>query len=97
MLFGISLCEGAFSIFYAIGVWSYRQESTEAAHMGRVAGITGAIFKLLMPPVLFLAGILTDAETVAAACWLAAGLNLGAAVFLSTVAGWGLPRRMATA
>ncbi|SFS13311.1 MFS transporter [Yoonia litorea] len=93
LLFIISFFEGAFSIFYAIGVWSYRQESTEAAHMGRVAGITGAIFKLLMPPVIFLAGVLTDAEAVAAAFWLAASLNIAAAIFLTTVAGWGWPRR----
>lgn len=97
LFFVISFVEGAFSIFYAIGVWSYRQESTEAAHMGRVAGITGAIFKLLMPPVILLAGLLTDAEAVTAAFWLAAGLNIAAALFLTTVAGWGWPHRAATA
>ena len=29
--------------------------------MGRVAGLTGAIFKLGMPPVIILAGVLSDA------------------------------------
>ncbi len=93
ILFIISFIEGAVSIFYDIGIWSYRQESTAAAHMGRVAGITGAIFKLGMPPVIFLAGWLADADALTSVFLLSTGLFIGAALFLSLVAGWGLPRR----
>ncbi len=94
ILFVISFLEGAVSIFYNIGIWSYRQESTEAAHMGRVAGITGAIFKLLMPPVIFLSGWLADADAINSVFVMATGLFVAAALFLSFVARWGWPRRV---
>lgn len=97
ILFVVSFCEGAVSIFYDIGIWSYRQESTEAAHMGRVAGITGAIFKLGMPPVIFLAGWLADANALTSVFVLATSLFVTAALFLSFIAGWGWPRRTAQA
>ena len=90
----ISFAQGAVTLFYDIGIWSYRQESTEAAHMGRVAGITGAIFKLLMPPVIFLAGWLADAEAIMSVFIMAALINIAAALFLSYAAGWGWPRRL---
>ena len=90
----ISFAQGAVNLFYDIGIWSYRQESTEAAHMGRVAGITGAIFKLLMPPVIFFAGWLADAEAITSVFVMAALINIAAALFLSYVAGWGWPRRL---
>ena len=92
VLFVVSFVEGAVSIFYDIGIHSYRQESTEGAHMGRVAGITGAIFKLLMPPVIFLAGWLADADAMTSVFVMATGLFIGAAVFLTVIAGWGWPR-----
>lgn len=94
LIFVLSFAEGAVMLFYDIGVWSYRQESTDAAHMGRVSGITGAIFKLMMPPVILLAGWLADAEAIAAVFWMAAALNVAAALFLSYIAGWGWPRRI---
>lgn len=93
VLFVISFLEGAVMLFYDIGIWSYRQESTEAAHMGRVAGITGAIFKLLMPPVIFLAGWLADAEALGSVFIMAAAINIVAAIHLSLWAKWGLPGR----
>ena len=93
ILFVISFVEGAVSIFYDIGIWSYRQESTEGRHMGRVAGSTGAIFKLLMPPVIFLAGWLADADAITSVFLMATGLFVAAALFLSFIAGWGWPRR----
>lgn len=92
LIYVLSFLEGALSLFFAIGVWSYRQETTAAAHMGRVAGLTGAIFKLLMPPVIILAGVLADADAVAHVFALAAGINAVAALFLVFVARWGLPR-----
>ena len=38
------------------GVWSYRQEATPTALIGRVSGLTGSLFKLLMPLALVLGG-----------------------------------------
>ncbi len=85
--------DGAVSLFFAISIWAYRQESVSAQHMGRVAGITGAIFKIGMPPVILLAGWMTDVGALGPVFWLAAGIMVLAAAFLSLVAGWGLPRR----
>ncbi|OJI41194.1 Major Facilitator Superfamily protein [Vibrio vulnificus] len=36
-------------LYSSICIWSYRQEAFEEQHLGRVAGITGSLFKLLMP------------------------------------------------
>ncbi|MFQ6546750.1 MFS transporter [Aestuariibius sp. 2305UL40-4] len=90
----LSFVEGALALFFNVGIWSYRQETVEAAHMGRVAGITGAIFKIGMPPVIILAGILSDTGWLIAAFALAAAINAAAALFLAYVAGWGWPRRL---
>lgn len=88
----LSFADGLVATIYAIGIWSYRQETITAEHMGRVAGLTGAIFKIGMPPIIILAGWLADANAVAQAFWLACGINALAALFLMFVAGWGLPR-----
>jgi MFS family permease len=92
VLGALSFVEGGLSLFFAIGVWSYRQESTAARHMGRVAGLTGAIFKIGMPPVILLSGILSDAGNLAAVFALAAAINVGAALYLAYPARWGWPR-----
>lgn len=91
----LSLIEGFGAIFFAIGIWSRRQETTAAAVMGRVAGITGAIFKIGMPPVIFLAGVLSDAGSITSVFVMAAAINIAAALFLATLGGWGWPRRAA--
>lgn len=44
-------------IVFNVFVWTYRQESTDVEHIGRVAGITGSIFKLLLPVALIVFGI----------------------------------------
>lgn len=52
-------------------IWSYRYETTPAALIGRVSGITGSIFKLGMPFAIFGSGFLTSAAgaaTVFATC-----------------------------
>lgn len=87
----LSFLEGGISLLFAIGVWSYRQESTDAQHMGRVAGLTGAIFKVGMPPVIILAGILSDVSNLTNVFILAAAINVLAALFLVYRAGWGWP------
>jgi len=91
-LFVLSFLEGALSLFFAIGVWSYRQESTAAVHMGRVAGITGAIFKIGMPPVILLAGVLSDTGALSWVFGLACAINVVAALFLVAIGRWGWPR-----
>lgn len=92
ILCALSFVEGGLSLFFAIGVWSYRQESTAARHMGRVAGLTGAIFKIGMPPVILAAGVLSDAGSLLAVFALAAAINVGAALYLAYPARWGWPR-----
>ena len=57
--------------------------------MGRVAGLTGAIFKVGMPPVIILAGVLSDGGGLVVAFALAAAINAGAALYLAYPAGWG--------
>lgn len=42
-----------------VGIWSYRQEATPAELIGRVSGLTGSLFKLLMPLALVLGGVLS--------------------------------------
>ncbi len=39
----------AIGLYSSICIWSYRQEAFEEQHLGRVAGITGSLFKLFMP------------------------------------------------
>ena len=39
----------AIGVYSNICIWSYRQEAFEEKNLGRVAGITGSLFKLLMP------------------------------------------------
>ena len=87
----LSFLEGGLSLFFAIGVGSYRQESTAAEHMGRVAGLTGAIFKIGMPPIIVLAGVLADAGSIGAVFALAAAINVAAALYLAYGARWGWP------
>ena len=60
--------------------------------MGRVAGLTGTIFKIGMPPVILLAGVLADAGSLAAVLVVAAAINAAAALFLAYPARWGWPR-----
>lgn len=93
VLCSLSLLEGGLALFFAIGVWSYRQESTEAQHMGRVAGLTGAIFKIGMPPIIILSGAMTDHGSLSAVFCMAAGINICAALFLAYPARWGWPTR----
>jgi len=87
----LSFVEGGLSIFFAIGIWSYRQESTEAEHMGRIAGLTGSIFKLGMPPIIILSGIMSDTGSQNGILFMAASINVSAALFLVYVAKWSWP------
>ena len=92
-LCAVSFVEGGLSLFFAIGIWSYRQETTDAQYIGRIAGLTGSIFKLGMPPIIILTGILGDAGQLQSAFMMAAGINVIAAIFLVFVAKWGIRTR----
>lgn len=48
----INFVFNALGVIFIIYIWTYRQESTDSAHIGRVAGLTGSVFKLLLPVVL---------------------------------------------
>ena len=46
------------SVLGNVCIWGYRQESTDSRFIGRISGLTGSIFKLLMPITLILSGSL---------------------------------------
>ncbi len=48
-LMGAFMWVSAIGVYSSICIWSYRQEVFDEQHLGRVAGITGSLFKLLMP------------------------------------------------
>ena len=48
-LMGAFMWVSAIGVYSSICIWSYRQEAFDEQHLGRVAGITGSLFKLLMP------------------------------------------------
>ncbi|WP_283131707.1 MFS transporter [Enterovibrio norvegicus] len=50
----------AVGLYSSICIWSYRQEAFDVSVLGRVNGITGSLFKLLMPFGLASSGYLTS-------------------------------------
>ncbi|UFJ42356.1 MFS transporter [Brevibacillus humidisoli] len=52
--------EGLFSTVYVICILAFRQESTPAHLIGRVAGLTGSMFKLALPFAIYSAGYVTE-------------------------------------
>lgn len=50
----------AVGLYSSICIWSFRQESFDEQWLGRVAGITGSLFKLLMPIGLAASGYWVD-------------------------------------
>jgi predicted MFS family arabinose efflux permease len=62
----------AVGLFSSICIWTYRQEAFEQQYLGRVAGITGSLFKLLMPVGLAASGyimVIFGVEVVFSACF----------------------------
>jgi MFS family permease len=45
-----------FGMMQSICIWTFRQESTGAAYIGRVSGLTSALFKLGLPIGIFISG-----------------------------------------
>lgn len=61
--FGITVFGlGFVGMIQAICIWSFRQESTPAAYIGRVSGLTGAIFKIGMPVGILISGALVSSH-----------------------------------
>lgn len=54
-------CFGFMTTMQNICIWAYRHETTSAPLIGRVSGMTGAIFKIGVPVALVGAGLLADA------------------------------------
>lgn len=69
------------SVVGSVCIWGYRQESTDSRYIGRISGLTGSIFKLLMPVTLVLSGALSSSWPLA---WL---LSACAGAHLITVVG----------
>lgn len=65
LLCGLTFLEGVISSLMIVTLWSFRQETTDRRLMGRVAGITGSIFKLGVPPMIILFGVVATNKSVA--------------------------------
>ncbi|WP_052880461.1 MFS transporter [Vibrio coralliirubri] len=63
-LMGAFMWVSAIGVYGSICIWSYRQEAFDEQHLGRVAGITGSLFKFLMPFGLAASGYLVTAFDV---------------------------------
>lgn len=72
---------GMSTTMMAIVIWSYRQESTPKALIGRITGITGTFFRMISPIFMFSAGFLAD-WTNTTVCFLAAGVLSGGVVLV---------------
>ncbi|MDN3576212.1 MFS transporter [Chitinimonas viridis] len=57
-------------------VWGYRQESTDSQYIGRISGLTGSLFKLLMPATLWLSGTLVAGLPLAWLLSACAGIHV---------------------
>ncbi|UTV29563.1 MFS transporter [Photobacterium atrarenae] len=73
----------AVGLYSSICIWSYRQEAFDAQHLGRVTGITGSLFKLLMPVGLASSGYLVSGLGIEAVFGLCFGAQLLVALVLA--------------
>lgn len=77
------LCVEAFvSTIFVVQIWTLRQETTPVEVIGRVAGVTGSLFKLGMPFAIIGAGFITESSGTTAVFILCALLNLAMFGFL---------------
>lgn len=77
----------AVGLYGNICIWSYRQETFDEHQLGRVTGITGSLFKLLMPAGLASSGYLVAAygiHIIFVACFIIQALTAGA-LFMTRV------------
>ena len=71
------LCVEAFSTtIFVVLIWTLRQETTPVEVIGRVAGITGSLFKVGMPFAIVGAGFLSEYSGTPAVFAACAILNL---------------------
>ncbi len=64
------------SVIGNVCIWGYRQESTDSQYIGRISGLTGSIFKLLMPATLVLSGAASASLPLAWLLSACAGMHL---------------------
>ncbi len=69
------LLEGTSTALLAVGVWTFRQETTPPELIGRISGLTGSIFKLGMPFAIFASGLLAEQAGVRAVFVACAAVN----------------------
>ncbi|PTY38453.1 MFS transporter [Saccharospirillum sp. MSK14-1] len=69
-------------LFSNICIWSYRQEAFSQQHLGRIAGITGSLFKLLMPIGLATSGYWVARYGIGPVFYGCLAVQLGVAVLL---------------
>lgn len=84
----LSFLEGFISMIFVVGLWTYRQESTPSEVIGRIAGLTGSIFKIGMPPMIILGGFITNEYGFTYAFLLAGLTNLLVFVCLFRTSLW---------
>lgn len=63
-----------FTIIFAIGVWSYRIESTPKEVIGKITGITGSLFKVGMPLSAIFSGVLVVEYSLSAMFYAASAM-----------------------
>lgn len=73
----------AIGLLSSICIWSYRQEAFDAQHLGRIAGITGSLFKLMMPFGLVASGYLVSAIGIEPVFLLCFALQVLTALWLA--------------
>lgn len=80
-LLGLVMAASSFVVVCGnVCVWSYRQESTPLEMIGRVSGITGSLFKLMMPLALLVSGEMAGSWPLSQLMLAAAALSLLAAL-----------------
>ncbi|WP_082542367.1 MULTISPECIES: MFS transporter [unclassified Mesorhizobium] len=72
----LGFLEGLISTVFVVSLWTFRQETVERRYIGRVAGISGAIFKIGMPPLIILGGLVSTRYGVVYCLLFAALLNV---------------------
>jgi len=67
---------GFFETIVGVSVYTWRQESTQKEHLGKVMGITGTIFKVASPFGLVASGYIMGYVGINGLLWLCCGLHL---------------------
>ncbi|CAM4005143.1 MFS transporter [Cohnella lubricantis] len=91
-LMAVSLfVSGLFGLMQSVCIWSFRQESTPTHLIGRISGVTGSMFKLGLPFVLFGSGFAAHAFGASLIFLLAVVFYLAILVVYRFLPLWRLP------